>query len=74
MTPLLLYTAGVLILALIELRHGYKLRHEYGKIKSALDGYKVYKALSDKAKRRTSADNVSDVLDAIDVVINERTW
>lgn len=29
------------------------------------DGYSVYSALSDKARQRTSADNVSDVLDAL---------
>lgn len=74
-TLLLLCTAGVLILTLIEIRHGYKLRHEYGKIKSALDGYKIQRALSDKARARTSPTNVSDVLDAIDSLTHdERTW
>lgn len=28
------------------------------------DGYRVYQALSPKARQRTSAENVSDVLDA----------
>lgn len=74
-TALHLYTAVILIVALIEIRHGYKLRHEYGKIRCALDGYKVQRALTDKAKARTSPGNVSDVLDAIDAVaMHERVW
>lgn len=35
------------------------------------DGYAVYSRLSDKAKQRTSADNVSDTLDAIKKMLTE---
>lgn len=35
------------------------------------DGYAVYQALSDKAKARTSAENVSDVLDAVADLIRQ---
>ena len=35
------------------------------------DGYKVYSKLSGKAKQRTSTENVSDVLDAINAMLNK---
>lgn len=38
---------------------------------AAFDGYAVYQALSEKARNRTSADNVADVLDALAKVMRE---
>lgn len=71
MTTLLLYTAAVLVIALIEIR---RQRAVINKVQS-LVGLHVYNALTDKAKLRTSPDNVSDVLDAIDAVaMHERVW
>lgn len=35
------------------------------------DGYAVFEHLSDKAQRRTSAENVSDTLDAIKALLSE---